>query len=104
MVPQEEPRGHPTQAATGFEDAVLGAAGVAVDGAFFVAEWSRIRCFLAGDGFEGPAAWSSGDILTVVEEELLEGGVAIDDVGALGVDVEDVERVRALGELGLDAA
>ncbi len=41
--------------------------------------------------------------LDVVEEELSEGWVAIEDVGALGVDIEDVQGVWALGELSLNA-
>ena len=48
-----------------------------------------------------------GGHLDVVEEELLEGGVAVEDVGALGVDVDEVEGgllPGALGELGFDVA
>ncbi len=42
------------------------------------------------------------------EEEAGEGGVAVEDVAALGVDVEEVEGGRFVfgefGELGFDAA
>jgi hypothetical protein len=58
---------------------------------------------LAGDGFEvGRVIF--GRHLDVVEEELGEGGVAVEDVGALGVDVDEINCVWALGELGFDAA
>ena len=38
------------------------------------------------------------------EEETGEGGVAIEDSAALGVDVEEVERVGVPGELSFDSA
>ena len=50
------------------------------------------------------AAWSSGVILTWSRKSCCEGGVAVEDVGAFGVDVEEIERVGATGELSLDAA
>lgn len=85
----------------GGEDGTAGAAGVAVDGAFFVAGGPVL--FLAGDGFKvGDVIF--GRHLYVVEEELGEGWIAIEDVGAFGVDVDEVERVWASGELGFDAA
>jgi hypothetical protein len=81
--------------------ALCGAAGVAVDGALFVAGGAVL--FLLGDGGE------IGDVVFGghgygAEEETGEGGVLVEDGAALGVDVEDVEGVAASGELGFDAA
>jgi hypothetical protein len=85
---------------------LVAAAGVAVDGALFVAGGAVL--FLRGDG---------GQIGDVVlgghgdgpEEETGEGGMAVEDVAALGVDVEDVERWWGRGgglfcEVGFDVA
>jgi hypothetical protein len=104
----------------GGEDGAFGAAGVAVDGALFVAGGTVFA--LAGDGFQVGGVILRGH-LDVVEEELGEGGIAVEDVGALRVDVDEVERggraglhpseqrplagdpgFGAGGELGLDAA
>lgn len=85
----------------GFKDGAFGAAGVAVDGAFFIAGGAVF--FLTGDGFEVGGVIFGGH-LYVVEEELFEGGIAVEDVGALCVDVDEVERAWALGVLGFDAA
>jgi hypothetical protein len=63
------------------------AGGVAVDGTLFVAGGAVF--FLAGDGFEVGGVVFGGHGY-VGEEELGEGRVAVEDVGALGVDVEDV--------------
>ena len=84
----------------------MGAAGVAVDGALFVAGGAVF--LLAGDGFEVGGVVLRGH-LDVVEEELGEGGVAVEDVGAFGVDVDEVEcglagGLGTGGEAGLDAA
>jgi len=59
----------------------------AVDGALFVAGGTVF--FLRGDGFEigGVVFGGHGDF---AEEELREAGVAVEGVGALGVDVEEV--------------
>ena len=64
------------------------AASVAVDGALLVAGGAVL--FLSGDGGE------VGDVIFGghgygAEEETGEGGVAVEDVGALGVDIEEVE-------------
>ncbi len=72
----------------GLEDGAFGAAGVAVDGALFVAGGAVF--LLAGDGFEVGGVVFGGHF-DVVEEELGEGGIAVEDVGALGVDVDEVE-------------
>jgi hypothetical protein len=71
----------------GWDDGAFGAAGVAIDGALFVAGGAVF--LLAGDGFEVGGVVFGGHF-DVVEEELGEGGVAIEDVGALGVDVDQV--------------
>ncbi len=65
-----------------------GAAGVAVDGALFVAGGAVL--FLRGDGGQ------VGDVifrrhLDGAEEEAGEGGVVVEDGAALSVDVEEVE-------------
>jgi hypothetical protein len=67
---------------------LCGAAGIAVDGTLLVAGGAVI--FLLGDG---------GDVRCVVfgrhgygaEEESGEGGIPVEDVAALGVDVEEIE-------------
>ena len=69
------------------EDGAFGAAGVAIDGALFVAGGAVLA--LAGDGGEVGGVIFGGHA-DVVEEELREGGVAVEDVGALGVDVDEV--------------
>jgi hypothetical protein len=72
----------------GGEGGAFGAAGVAVDGAFLVAGGTVFA--LAGDGFQIGGVVLRGH-LDVVEEELGEGGIAIEDVGALRVDVDEVK-------------
>ena len=77
---------------------LFAAAGVAVDGALFVAGGAVF--FLLGDGGEvgGVVFGGHGD---GAEEEAGEGGVLVEDVAALGVDVEEVEG--GWGEPGLFA-
>ncbi len=83
----------------------LGAAGVAVDGALFVAGGAVL--FLLGDGGEVGGVVFGGHGYGA-EEEAGEGGVVVEDGAALGVDVEEVEGglggAGALGEVGFDAA
>ena len=67
---------------------LFAAAGVAVDGALFIA--GRAVVFLLGDGGEvgGVVLGGHGD---GAEEETGEGGVLVENFAALGVDVEEVE-------------
>jgi len=79
----------------------FGAAGVAVDGALFVAGGAVL--FLLGDGFEVGGVVVGGHLDFAVPEAG-EGGVVVEDVGALGVDVEEVEGARTFGVVVFDAA
>ena len=72
----------------GGEDGAFGAAGVAVNGALFVAGGTVFA--LAGDGFQVGGVVLRGH-LDVVEEELGEGGIAVEDAGAFRVDVDEVK-------------
>src|ERR1039458_3068336 len=72
----------------GGEGGAFGAAGVAVDGALFVA--GRTVFALAGDGFQVGGVVLRGH-LDVVEEELGEGGIAVEDAGAFRVDVDEIK-------------
>lgn len=78
-----------------------GAAGVAVHGALFVAGGAVFELF--GDLAEvGDVVFGGhGDGAL---PEIAEGGVAVEDGGVLGVDVEEVELAGTGGELGFDAA
>ena len=64
------------------------ATGVAVNGALLVACGAVL--FLSGDGCEVGDVIFSGHGYGA-EEEASECGVAVEDVGAFGVDVEDIE-------------
>ena len=81
------------------------AAGVAVDGALFVAGGAVV--FLLGDGGEIGGVVFGGHGYRA-EEETGEGGVLVEDVATLGVDVEEVEGGRGSAgffcEAGFDAA
>ncbi len=82
----------------------VGAAGVAVDGALFVAGGTVL--FLLGDGFQVGSVVFGGHLDFAVPEAG-EGWVIVEDVSALGVDVEEVESclrgAAALGESGFNA-
>jgi hypothetical protein len=67
--------------------ALFGAACEAVDGALFIAGGSVL--FLLGDGSEVGEVVFGGHGYGA-EEEAGEGGVAVENGAALGVDVEDV--------------
>jgi len=84
---------------------LCGAAGIAVDGALLVTGGAVV--FLLGDG---------GDVGGVIfgrhgygaEEKTGEGGIPVEDVAALGVDVEEIECRRRgagfFGEASFDAS
>ena len=82
-----------------------GAAGVAVDGALFVAGGAVF--LLGGDGGEvGYVVFGGHE--DGAEEETRKSGVAVEDVAALRVDVEEIEGgllvFGEFGELSFDAA
>ena len=71
-----------------------GATGVAVDGALFVAGGAVL--LLGGDGGEIGAVVFGGHGDGAVPETS-EGGMAVEDGAAFGVDVEEVECAGAFG-------
>ena len=98
---KNRPNRKPARLGGGLENGSDGAAGVAVDGALFVA--GRAVLFLLCDGFEIGGV-VLGRHLHLIEEKLRESGMAVEDVGALSVGVDEIEcGISARAELCVDA-